>query len=192
MNVFDLRCALIEDYEGYISSFIRARNDEIRTNVDWWLEGALRPEPLIQLNPAYELGDWIDDIVKDETLHDECSSIFRAKQASADARRPLEGCRYTLELLRLQPASCLSPDDILERGSKFGTEAVAGRINPRLLELVYTAPDFEPFARDLGYEVVRFRFDLERHFSHNLLSYQHRSSAGDSAAASGALSGRSI
>jgi len=35
---------------------------------------------------------------------------------------------------------------------------------PRMLELVYTAHDMEPFARDIGYEERPFRWDDERRF----------------------------
>ena len=35
-------------------------------------------------------------------------------------------------------------------------------LTPRVLELVYTAWDMEPFARDLGYDGPPFRWDPER------------------------------
>ena len=37
----------------------------------------LWPEPLIQLNPSFEPGAWIDDLVNEGLLHRECANIFR-------------------------------------------------------------------------------------------------------------------
>jgi hypothetical protein len=37
-------------------------------------------------------------------------------------------------------------------------------IVPRVLELVYTAWDMQPFARDLGYDGPPFEWDVERRF----------------------------
>ena len=64
MDVFELRERLIEDYGSYVRSFIRVRDPEIRRRVDEELDGGLLwPEPLIQLNPAFEPGEYIDDLV---------------------------------------------------------------------------------------------------------------------------------
>jgi hypothetical protein len=39
--------------------------------------GALWPEPLIQLNPAFEQVETIEELVAKKSLHEECSRIFR-------------------------------------------------------------------------------------------------------------------
>ena len=41
---------------------------------------------------------------------------------------------------------------------------VGGWLMPRILELIYTSNDLEPFARDLGYEGPPFRWNPERRF----------------------------
>jgi ATP-dependent helicase YprA (DUF1998 family)/very-short-patch-repair endonuclease len=46
---------------------------------DELLGGLLWPEPLIQLNPAFESGGMVDDLVARGLLHPECQRIFRAK-----------------------------------------------------------------------------------------------------------------
>ena len=80
MNVFELRNHLIEDYSSYISSFIQIRDQRIRSYVDQQLEsGLLWPESLIQLNPAFEPGHWVDELVDEGLLHSACKSIFRRK-----------------------------------------------------------------------------------------------------------------
>ena len=81
MDVFDLRSTLIEDYGSYIRSFIRIRDDRINNLVNAELEaGLLWPEPLIQLNPSFAPGCYIDDLESEGILHPECSNIFRIKQ----------------------------------------------------------------------------------------------------------------
>ena len=72
---------LNEDYGSYIKSFIRISDDRIRGLVDDELSaGLLWPEPLIQLNPSFAPGSYIDDLVTDEILHPECGNIFRLKE----------------------------------------------------------------------------------------------------------------
>jgi ATP-dependent helicase YprA (DUF1998 family)/very-short-patch-repair endonuclease len=82
MDVFALRNQLIKDYATYIESFINIGDARIRQHVDRELdEGLLWPDPLLQLNPSFEPGPWIDDLVADGTLHPLCSDIFRIKPA---------------------------------------------------------------------------------------------------------------
>jgi hypothetical protein len=85
MNVFELRDRLIQDYGSYIDSFINIRDPRIAAHVRRnFEEGVLWPDPLIQLNPSFQAGDWIDDLVKEGVLHAECSRIFRIKPAPHD------------------------------------------------------------------------------------------------------------
>lgn len=57
MDVFELRRKLVEDYGQYVTSFVNIADDPIREHVDEELKGGLLwPEPLIQLNPAFEAG----------------------------------------------------------------------------------------------------------------------------------------
>ena len=80
MDVFALRNTLITDYADYIRSFINIQDQPIREHVDHELQhGLLWPEPLLQLNPNFEPGPWIDDLVTQGTLHPSCSDIFRLK-----------------------------------------------------------------------------------------------------------------
>jgi ATP-dependent helicase YprA (DUF1998 family)/very-short-patch-repair endonuclease len=80
MDVFALRDHLIQDYYGYISSFIQIRDPRLRSFVNKRLgEGLLWPDPLIQLNPAFEPGHTIDELVDEGLLHKACKKIFRRK-----------------------------------------------------------------------------------------------------------------
>ena len=85
MNVFSLRDHLIQDYQGYISSFIQVREPNLRSFVDRKLgEGVLWPDPLIQLNPAFEPGHYIDQLVGEGLLHPACRDIFRRSKIETD------------------------------------------------------------------------------------------------------------
>jgi hypothetical protein len=60
MNVFDLNRHLIHDYSSYIRSFIQIRDERIAQYAQECLEnGLLWPEPLIQLNPSFQPGEWM-------------------------------------------------------------------------------------------------------------------------------------
>ncbi|MCD7896319.1 MAG: DEAD/DEAH box helicase, partial [Planctomycetaceae bacterium] len=78
MDAFSLRNRLINDYRGYVEGFLTIADERIRDTVNAALaEGALWPEPLIQLNPTFSPGETIDALVQKGTLHPECSRIFR-------------------------------------------------------------------------------------------------------------------
>src|SRR6516165_5700312 len=80
MNIFDFRRRLVDDYAGYTRGFVHVREPRLRAFIDRQLdEGVLWPEPLIQLNPAFEPGESIDELVARRELHPECSRIFRRK-----------------------------------------------------------------------------------------------------------------
>ena len=90
MDVFDFRKRLIRDYRDYIESFIQIKDPRIWDHVHKVLdEGELWPESLIQLNPAFAHGAWIDELVQNNTLHPLCQRIFRRKNDPADLGKPL-------------------------------------------------------------------------------------------------------
>ena len=81
MDVFDLRRKLVNSYAEYIRSFIQIRDARIDAKVKEELNsGLLWPEPLIQLNPSFEPGRTVDQLVDEGILHDTCREIFRIKK----------------------------------------------------------------------------------------------------------------
>jgi len=85
MNVFDLRQRLVSDYARYTKSFIKIADPTILAKVDSELDaGAFWPEPLLQLNPTFQPGGTIDDLVADGNLHRECARIFRIDKTKTD------------------------------------------------------------------------------------------------------------
>lgn len=90
MDVFELRDRLVADYAEYATSFINIRDDRIHERVEEELKsGLLWPEPLIQLNPTFEPGGYVDDLVQGGVLHRECADIFRIRAGEHDPGRPL-------------------------------------------------------------------------------------------------------
>ncbi len=80
MDVFHLRDAVIQDYAEYVRSFVQIRD----LRIDGFVEKSLKaevlwPQPLIQLNPSFEPGGWVDDLVDQGSLHPDCRKIFRIK-----------------------------------------------------------------------------------------------------------------
>ena len=78
MDVFSLRDRLVNEYREYAESFLTIKDDRIRAHVAEELDkGLLWPDPALQLNPAFESGGLIDELVDAGELHPECSKIFR-------------------------------------------------------------------------------------------------------------------
>jgi hypothetical protein len=85
MDVFDLRDRVIRDYERFTRSFAKIEAGDIKTVVDQaYDQGRFWPSPLIQLNPSFEPGGTIDQLVDDGTLDDECRRIFWKKDGIDD------------------------------------------------------------------------------------------------------------
>jgi len=90
VNVFGLRDNLIKDYSTYIGSFITTRDERIKRIVDDHLEqGALWPDPLLQLNPSFERGATMDELVTQGGLSKACRGIFRMGKVQGCAGRML-------------------------------------------------------------------------------------------------------
>jgi len=101
MDVFQLRDKVISDYREYISSFINIRDKRIAAHVNESLtSGALWPDPLIQINPSYEPGEYIDELVAEGTLHPECSRIFARKPEQDSPPEKLRLHRHQADAIR--------------------------------------------------------------------------------------------
>jgi very-short-patch-repair endonuclease len=85
MNVFEVRKTLVSDYRKYVQSFVEVVDPRIGDKVAaHFEEGELWPEPLLQLNPSFEPGGSIDDLVDAGILHQACRTIFRAGKNTSD------------------------------------------------------------------------------------------------------------
>lgn len=104
MNIFDLRQKLIDDYSSYIKSFIEVRNQRIHDYVEEKLfqRSLLWPEPLIQMNPLFEAGLSIDELVDQGILHPACRAIFRrSKHPTQPSGRSMSLYKHQQEAVEL-------------------------------------------------------------------------------------------
>jgi ATP-dependent helicase YprA (DUF1998 family)/very-short-patch-repair endonuclease len=103
VEVFDLRDRLVGDYADYTRSFVVVRDERIRERVDRELaEGLLWPHPIVQLNPAFEPGGTVDDLVDQGVLHERCRSIFRRNKSDDNpGGEPLRLHRHQREAIEV-------------------------------------------------------------------------------------------
>jgi superfamily II DNA/RNA helicase/very-short-patch-repair endonuclease len=101
VDIFDLRERVVGQYAQYVSSFLTIRDPETRQFVDRHLaEGKLWPEPLVQLNPSFEPGSSIDQLVAERILHAECSRIFQRSKTPTQAGASFHLHRHQEEAIR--------------------------------------------------------------------------------------------
>jgi ATP-dependent helicase YprA (DUF1998 family)/very-short-patch-repair endonuclease len=99
VDVFQLRNQIIDDYADYIGSFIHISDERIRELVDSELHnGLLWPQPLLQLNPGFEPGAWIHELIAEGRLHALCQAIFAIKE-NDKPNRPLRLHRHQTDAI---------------------------------------------------------------------------------------------
>jgi DEAD/DEAH box helicase len=77
MNVFELDEALVNDYERFARSFTQIRASDIRTHVEaLYASDRFWPEPLVSINPRFERGASIDQLVGAGSLHEATAQVF--------------------------------------------------------------------------------------------------------------------
>ncbi|MCP4654969.1 MAG: DEAD/DEAH box helicase, partial [bacterium] len=98
MDVFKLRNEVIGEYGRYVRSFVRIRDPEIDRLVDEKLTGGfLWPDPLVQLNPSFEPGKPMAELVADGILHPQCFEIFRQRNDQGEDVGPLRLHRHQVD-----------------------------------------------------------------------------------------------
>lgn len=78
MDVFDLDRALIDDYSRFARSFTQIRAADIKEQVASIYAGRrFWPDPLISINPHFERGATIDELVASGSVRPETGQVFR-------------------------------------------------------------------------------------------------------------------
>ncbi len=86
-DAFQLRDDVVREYRDYVEGYIKIKDPQIRDVVNQSLDdGLLAPAPILQLNPAYQDGESIDELVADGVLHPDCKSIFVNPETGAPLR----------------------------------------------------------------------------------------------------------
>lgn len=102
MNVFQLRERLVQEYGEFTRSFLTIADPRIGDFVKKELdEGLLWPEAMVQLNPAFEMAETVDELVNARVLHPLCQDIFRVKRHENPQGRPLHLYRHQAEAIRV-------------------------------------------------------------------------------------------
>ena len=121
MNVFELRNQLIHDYEECVRSFVTIKDERIEQKVEEELDaGLLWPEPLLQLNPAFEPGESIDELVDAGLLHAECARIFRKGKGESEDDAAGDALRLFVHQCEAIKAVLQSHDVVLTTGTGSG------------------------------------------------------------------------
>lgn len=80
MDAFGVLEEVLDDYRSFVEGFLNIRDEHIRATVDSEIsDGLLWPEPWLALNPSFESGGKIGDLVTDGLLHPNCVDIFRRR-----------------------------------------------------------------------------------------------------------------
>ena len=141
MNVFTFRDLVVNDYRSYVSSFVSVLDPMLREYVENSLNsGVFWPEPLVQLNPHFEPGGSVTDLVAAGVLHPGTAEIFAFVQNGV--RTPMNLHRHQREaVLKAQAGESfvvttgtgsgksltyMLPivDHVLKRGSGQGIQAI--------------------------------------------------------------------
>jgi ATP-dependent helicase YprA (DUF1998 family) len=91
VDIFDLDQTLIERYESFARSFSEIHAPEIRAQIDAaYADQRFWPEPLITINPHFEAGASVDQLVAQNVLDPALSKIF----AAGPDRKPIKLHRH--------------------------------------------------------------------------------------------------
>jgi len=98
MSIFDLHASVLQDYQRYVQSFLSISDEVILEFVERKLleEGVLWPDALIQLNPAYQQVETVDQLAASGLLIPATASIFRTD--NGDPIRLYQHQRDSIEL----------------------------------------------------------------------------------------------
>ena len=78
MNVFSLDRHLIREYASFARSFTKIRAHDIAEQVEHiYAQGTFWPEPLVSINPHYQSGSTLADLVRAGDLCADIENVFR-------------------------------------------------------------------------------------------------------------------
>ena len=145
MHIFRFRDHLTRDYAEYVRSFIRVGTDDARAKVDEALGGQLLwPEPIVQLNPAYEPGGYVSELVQRGVLHPMAARVFQRGKDHAGSALGQDLRLYSHQVAAIEVARTKRPyvvttgtgsgksltyivpieDHVLRNGSGHGVQAI--------------------------------------------------------------------
>ena len=101
-DIFEFRNGLVENYKKFSTSFASPRSTDIASKVQaaYDDEGRFLPDPLIQINPNYRKGAFIDELARQGNVEPETAQIFQTdKQEDPPCPKPIQlYCHQTAAL----------------------------------------------------------------------------------------------
>ena len=82
MDAFGVLGAVLGDYESFVRGFLNIRDPDVLKKVEREVEnGLMWPEPWLALNPAFQSGGSVGDLVERGLLHPAAREIFRHRSS---------------------------------------------------------------------------------------------------------------
>ncbi|MDP7724188.1 DEAD/DEAH box helicase [Mycobacterium sp. TY814] len=102
MDAFGVLDEVLDDYESFVKGFLDIKDEQIRTKVEQEIDGGLLwPEPWLALNPAFESGGTVGDLVEKDVLHAEAVHIFRARTDQDQTGREIAFHRHQTDAFEI-------------------------------------------------------------------------------------------
>ena len=95
LDVFDLRNAVVGEYEAYVKSFVKVLDPRVREFVNARLdEGELWPDPALQLNPAFVQAETLGELAAQGVIEDDTARFFgQGLRLHSHQRKALDAAR---------------------------------------------------------------------------------------------------
>ena len=102
VNVFDVREQLVTDYRAFTAAFVEPRDSRLAAFLAEQLDSGVQwPDPWLSLNPSFQAGGTVTQLVAEGLLHPECDRIFRVKSDADDmGAQPLTFHRHQADAIR--------------------------------------------------------------------------------------------
>jgi len=102
MDVFDLDRRVVGEYSDFARSFTKMRSADIRARIDeQYSSDRFWPEPILQLNPHFQVGASVSDLVAGGLLHADTAKFFRQPgPTSGEAGPPFDLYKHQVEAIQ--------------------------------------------------------------------------------------------
>ncbi len=99
MDVFEIHQHLIGDYDAFTTSLVQVRDERIGRHLHEERDAHVRwPDPWLSLNPSFESGGTLNDLIHADLLHPATQQLFRIKTGPDDqGAHPLTLYRHQRE-----------------------------------------------------------------------------------------------
>ena len=102
MDAFGVLDEVLGDYQTFVTGFLNIKDDRVRAKVETEIEsGLLWPEPWLALNPAFEPGGTVTELVDRGVLHPTAADIFRARTEQDPVGREIAFHRHQADAFEI-------------------------------------------------------------------------------------------